>query len=490
MTAAGVPFLRTSRAHAASRPNILLVFPDQLRYDWTGLNPEVSVRTPNLVRLAEEGARFDMAFCPSPVCAASRACLATGMQYGRTGVRGNEDNLPDDSTTVYALLKNAGYRVGSTGKLDLRKAAHDWGPDGMHRVNGKEYFRHWGFTDGLDSEGKGDTLRGIRTREGSGETYGDSPYTKMLTDRNDASLKTYLDWWEARRKCALPVNNYSFTTPVHLADEAYNDNWVGQNALNLIENYPKDSPWFLQVNFPGPHAPMDITESMASLYKDASFGQPFKNDQLPAELHTAIRRNYSAMVENIDRWLGRYLATLDKRAELDNTIVVFSSDHGEMLGDHNRWAKTVPYQPSSAVPLVVRGPGVKRGSRQRGPAATLDLTATFLDYAGVASPSKLDSQTLRPLLEGNTSAGRTHVTSGLHEWRMVCDGRYKLVRGFDASKPDKQSDDAKNNGKPDDSAMNESLLLFDLDRDPDEGSDSSKEQPELLERMSKMLPDS
>ncbi|MBI3117510.1 MAG: sulfatase-like hydrolase/transferase, partial [Candidatus Hydrogenedentes bacterium] len=140
-TAAAVPFLRTGKARAAvQRPNILLVFPDQLRFDWTGLNPDVPVRTPNLVRLAEEGSRFETAFCPSPVCAPSRACLALGRQYGRTGVAGNEDNLADGMPTLYSRLRDAGYRVGSTGKLDLRKAAHDWGEDGMHRVNGHVYF--------------------------------------------------------------------------------------------------------------------------------------------------------------------------------------------------------------------------------------------------------------------------------------------------------------------------------------------------------------
>lgn len=488
---AGLPFLKTSRTSAAvKRPNLLLVFPDQLRYDWTGLNPSVPVRTPNLVRLAEEGARFDMAFCPAPVCAASRACLATGMQYGRAGVRGNEDNLPDDAMTIYALLRGMGYRVGSTGKLDLRKAAHDWGPDGMHRVNGTEYFRRWGFTDGLDSEGKGDTLRGVRKRDGSGEPYGDSPYTKMLDDRRDGSFKIYLDWWEAMRRCETPVNNYSFTTPVKLADDAYNDNWVGQNALHLIENFPKDGPWFLQVNFPGPHAPMDITESMAGLYKETSFGQPFENNQLDAATHVTVRRNYSAMVENIDRWLGKYLDALDRRGELENTIVAFSSDHGEMLGDHNRWGKTVPYQPSSVVPLVMRGPGIKRGARRRGPTATLDLTATFLDYAGVDVKKQLDSRTLRPLLEGNESATRPYVTSGLHEWRMVCDGRYKLIRGFDAAKPDRRSEGGEKYEGPVGGKLSETYLLFDLENDPNEGVDISKDQQAIVDALTKLLPDS
>jgi arylsulfatase len=478
-----------ARAQAAKQPNILLVFPDQLRYDWTGLNPSIGVRTPNLVRLAEEGARFDCAFCPSPLCAPSRACLAQGKAYGNHGVWGNEYDNPDGVVTFYQMLRDAGYRVGSTGKLDLRKASHDWGVDGMHRVNGHVYFNEWGFTDGLDSEGKGDSLRGARTRNSAGEPVGTSPYIKALEDRKDGSLKNYLQWWEDMRKAPLKPDGYSYITPVKIPDAAYNDNWVGQNAFNLIENFPKNKPWFLQVNFPGPHSPMDITESMAELYKDKTFVQPVKNDQLPPEIHVAIRRNYSAMVENIDSWLGKYLAALEKRGELDNTVVVFSSDHGEMLGDHNRWAKTVPYHPSAAVPMVMRGPGIPKRWMHSGPTATLDLTATFLDYANLPVPASMDSKSLRPLLQGSKNAARAHATSGLKEWRLVCDGRYKLVQGFDTSERDKRTYERderpakKDNNVPQDSPVQ----LFDLEADQNETTNLAEKMPEIVEKLSASL---
>ena len=122
--------------------------------------------------------------------------------------------------------------------------------------------------------------------------------------------------------------------------------------MNLINSVPVDESWFLQVNFTGPHAPMDITQSMAELYQDEVFPLP-DDDKLPAETHQAIRRNYAAMIENIDRWIGLYLEVLEKRGDLSNTLIVFSSDHGEMLGDHGRWGKGDPYHPSVSVPLVV-----------------------------------------------------------------------------------------------------------------------------------------
>ncbi|MCC6490600.1 MAG: sulfatase-like hydrolase/transferase [Candidatus Hydrogenedentes bacterium] len=469
---------RTATAQTGKPPNILFFFPDQHRPDWTSINAGIGVRTPNMERLARNGVRFTQAVCPSPLCAPSRACLALGREYDRTGVPSNKHDLPDEAVTFYKLLRDAGYRVGGVGKFDLRKAASDWGIDGRHRVNGRVYFDEWGFTDGIDSEGKGGSLIRIVNRDKPEQARGESPYSKFLTDRNDGTLQRYLAWIGELRKAE---HNYAFTKPMDIADDAYNDNWVGQNGLNLVESFPTDQPWFLQVNFPGPHPPMDITPGMAEWYRDAAFPGPHKNDELAPEAHTAIRRNYSAMVENIDRWLGRYFEAIEQRGELDNTIVVWSSDHGEMLGDHNLWGKQYPLQPSAGVPLLVSGPGVQKGHVHGGPATILDLTATFLDYAGVTRPDDMDSITMRPLLEGQTSVGRTHVLSGLNTWRLAFDGRFKLIRGYDPKSPKNQAYD--NAG---DSADVE-ILLFDLKSDPLEDTNIAAANPDIVKRLSAFL---
>lgn len=202
------------------------------------------------------------------------------------------------------------------------------------------------------------------------------------------------------------------------------------NGLELIRQSPSDKPWSLQVNFAGPHSPWDITQSMAELYRGVPFPQPNRNNQLPPETHNAIRENYSAMVENIDRWLGIFLEELEKRDELNRTLIVFSSDHGEMLGDHNRWSKSLPYHPSVGVPLVTWGTGVQNGAVSELPTTILDLTATFLEYAGIPVPDEMDSRSLKPLLEGKTETHREYVISGLGDWCMVFDGQYKCIKGF------------------------------------------------------------
>lgn len=140
------------------------------------------------------------------------------------------------------------------------------------------------------------------------------------------------------------------------------------------------------------------------------------------------RRNYSAMVENIDRWVGTYLDKLEKRGEPSNTLIVFSSDHGEMLGDRDEWGKSKPWHPSASVPLIISGPGVQQGIQNDQPMTILDFTATFLDYAGLETPSEMDSRSFKALLQGQTNTHRNAVISGLNNWRLVYDGRFKLIR--------------------------------------------------------------
>jgi arylsulfatase A-like enzyme len=194
------------------------------------------------------------------------------------------------------------------------------------------------------------------------------------------------------------------------------------------------------------------------------FPQPNNCKQFDADTHVKIRQNYSAMVENIDRWLGIYIQEVEKRGGLDNTLTVYSSDHGEMLGDHNRWAKGVPYQPSVRVPLVVWGTDVAGGVVSDGLVSTMDLTATFLDFARIPVPAEMDGTSLKSLLAGETKAHREYVFSGLNDWRMVFDGRYKLIQ-TEGKKP----------------------VLYDLVSDPLENEDIADRSSKHVERLAKLL---
>jgi membrane-anchored protein YejM (alkaline phosphatase superfamily) len=257
---------------------------------------------------------------------------------------------------------------------------------------------------------------------------------------------------------------YNATFPTPLPEEAYCDNWLAKNCLNLLDAAPRGKPWFMQVNFTGPHPPMDITRRMDEICRNRDFPQPNGCTRFTPAEHVAIRQNYAAMIENIDRWLGIFTGELKRRGELDNTLIVFSSDHGEMLGDHDLWGKTKPHQPSVGVPLVVAGPAVAKGATSDALVSSIDIGATFLDYAGATRPSGMDSRSFRPVLEGKTRSHREHVFSGLEAWRMVWDGQYKYIRGYEAQP-----------------------MLFDLHSDPLENRNIAAKAKGEAARLGKLL---
>jgi len=430
---------------ASERPNILFFFPDQHRFDWLGAGTGGAVRTPNLDALAARGARFTNAVCPSPLCAPSRACLAAGVEYDRCDTPDNSANYPLEKATFYRRLRDGGYHVMGCGKFDLAKALHDW------QVDGKRLLGEWGFSDGIDSEGKWDGVS-------SGRETPRGPYMAYLESRHLRAA--HVEDFDRRR------GDHAAAFPTPLPDDAYGDNWVARNGLDLLAAAPAGRPWFLQVNFPGPHDPWDITERMERSVRGRTLPLPVGDCACDADAMLRVRQNYSAMVENIDRWVGACADRLHERGELDRTLIVYSSDHGEMLGDHGRWGKSHPYHPSVAVPLIVAGPGVRGGAVLRGPATVMDLAATFLDFARVPVPADMDSRSLKPLLAGRGETHRGHVLSGLHDWRMAFDGRYKLIRGY---------------------APHPAPLLFDLHADPHELHNLAPDAPAQVRRLSAVL---
>jgi len=450
------------------RPNILFFFPDQHRFDWLGTNPGIPVPTPHLDMLGRRGIRFANAVCPSPLCAPSRACIAAGKEYDRCRVAGNHANYPLDQTTIYTLFRNSGYHVMGCGKFDLSKASKGWGVDGKAEIAG------WGFSDGIDNAGKGDGIVAYYTDPKGPK----DPYYAYL-DSLEPPLGEICAGDIARRYQAEPKGSgkYALPDPCPVPDEHYCDNWIALNGLKLIENSPKGKPWFLQVNFNGPHPPNDITQRMASLYRGPArvidaFPQPnsYTGPHTAGE-HLKLRQSYAAMIENIDRCLGTYMGALERRGELDNTIIVYSSDHGEMLGDHGNWGKVYPYQPSIGVPLIAAGPGIRKGVVDDGPATTMDLAATFLDYAGIDIPKDMDSRSMRALWEGKADKHRELAYSGIFGWRAVFDGRYKLIKGFDPSRKRKWEN------------APGATMLFDLQNDPGENANIAGRAPDIIKRL-------
>lgn len=436
-------FLGAAALAAAAQPkqpNFLFLLPDQWRPDWLPGNPKIPINLPHIQALAARGMRFHKVLCASPLCAPSRACLATGREYKNANVYNNQVDFPLEQKTYYQSLQKAGYHTMACGKVDLHKKTLDWGLDGQRLL------KEWGFSSGIDNAGKGDAVK-------SGAETPKDPYMGMLHRKGLA--KTHVDDFKRRK-------NYSATHITPLPNEAYCDNWIAENAKSLLQKAPKNKPWHLVVNFTGPHNPVDITASMED--RSRHYPHPNQSTEFDAETHQKIRQNYTVMCENIDTRIGEIIDEVRKRGELENTLIVFSSDHGEMLGDHNRWGKHVPYQASAGIPLIVAGLDVQPNRQSNALASLIDISATFLDYANAAKLPQMEARSLRPVLTGKATKHREFLLSALEEWKLVWDGRHKLVEGFHGE-----------------------TMLFDLEKDPLENQNLVTSEKEIANRLRKRL---
>ncbi len=319
------------------------------------------------------------------------------MHYNHIEAYNNGFNYPLTQPTFYSLLKQNGYSVGGVGKFDLHKPVLFWGKSGW--INQLEIL---GFTDAVDSEGKYDAVFSS-FKEPRGP-YGNYLHEHGLLGIHRADyIKRYYNVYE--------------TSETPLPHDAYADNWVTKNAVDLLLSYTKkQNPWFLMVNFSGPHDPWDITREMKRLHNDTIFPEPVQYAGNSNSIHE-VRRNYGAMLENIDTQIGHLVAALKATGQLENTIIIYASDHGEMLGDHNMFFKCKPQFGSISIPLVISGEGTFKGNISNELVQLHDLAATILDFADIPIPEEMDSVSLKDL------ATKEHA-AGVREYQaiMLCNG--------------------------------------------------------------------
>jgi len=256
------------------KKNILFLFPDQHR------------------------AEFLRAITPSPLCAPARACLASGRRYDYCKVFNNDFTYPLSQRTFYSVLKEKRYNVGSVGKSDLHKSILYWGKNGWIGQ-----LSTLGFTHAIDSEGKFDLLLSSSFFYEPIGPYANYLYKKgLLKDHCKDYIIRYL--------------NANDTNAISLPEEAYDDNWVTQNALKILDKFKENNnPWFLMVNFTGPHNPWDITQRMKNRWKDIDFSFP-NNSNMDREEINKVRQNYAAMLENIDSNIGLILNKVEEIGDM------------------------------------------------------------------------------------------------------------------------------------------------------------------------------
>ncbi len=406
-------------------PNIVLITVDQMRGDCLGVEGHPAVETPNLDALAGEGVRFTRAYTAVPSCIAARAAILTGLAQETHGRVGYEDCVPwRYPVTLPGCLADAGYHTQGVGKMhfDPPRALM-----GFHNIVLHDGYLHAQRKSSVRIETVDDYVPWLKARAGYDAMY----------DSNGLDCNS----WLAR--------------PWHLAEELHPTNWVVTQSLDFLNRRDTTKPFFLHMSFVRPHSPLDPPQTYWDMYADRDFPTPVVGDWAdtsvsgpgdvsptafrgilePRALHRA-RAAYYALITHIDHQIGRFLQYLGEFGLADNTIVVFNSDHGDLLGDHNLFRKSLPYEGSARVPLIVYAPkaagiALAASSVVRAPVELRDIMPTILDAAGVDIPASVEGKSLLPLARGESPSWREYV-HGEHTLRgqsvhYLTDGREKYA---------------------------------------------------------------
>ncbi len=421
----------------AARPNILLLMTDQHRGDCLGANGNPAIITPHLDRIAREGACFRRAYSCVPSCTPARASLLTGLGPWRNGMLGYSRIPERYPREMPRMLSEAGYHASVVGKCHFHSQRNSHGFDQMI----------------LDESGR-------RQHPEFKSDY--HAWFDTVAPNHDPNA-TGVGW-----------NDY-LARPYALPEELHPTRWTGDVAVNFIESYDKEQPFFFKVSFARPHSPYDAPQRFFDLYRDADIPERFLGDwsdryarrswekddiwhgDMGADATRHSRMGYYGNVTFIDEQVGRILAALEKRQLLENTLIFFLSDHGDMLGDHHLWRKTYAFEGSARIPFLVRWPdnlmNARRGQVREEPVELRDVLPTFLDAASLPGGEDMDGASLLPLIAGTNSAWRSCIDlehdvcyDRANHWNALTDGRMKYVFH----------------------AMDGEEMLFDLDADPGE----------------------
>ncbi|MBN1346056.1 MAG: arylsulfatase [Phycisphaerae bacterium] len=438
-TAQGIP-------SSARRPNILYLMADQFRGDCLGCDGNRVVRTPNLDRIARQGARFSSGYSSTPTCTPARSALLTGLSPWHHGMIGYGRVSNRYPFKLPQALRDAGYYTFGIGKMH-------WHP--QKTLNG--------FHGTLvDESGRRETPDFVSDYH---------LWFEKQAPGKDPNV-TGIGWNDHRaRVYALP-------------EELHPTHWTGQMAVDFIEKYDRSEPFLLKVSFARPHSPYDPPKRFMEMYREddmpaprigkwadryAPVDQPLNNSlwhgDLGLEQTRRSRRGYYGSVSFIDEQIGRILAAIEKRGMLENTFIIFTADHGDMTGDHHLWRKSYAYEASARIPYLTRWPkgmGMddRRGQSIAQPVELRDILPTFLEVARAKAPSHLDGKSWLPLLRGQTSGWRDWIDlehdvcySPKNHWNALTDGKQKYVfHAFDGREQ-----------------------LFDLRNDPGEINDLASE---------------
>jgi len=411
---------------ADSRPNIVMIMTDQQRGDCLGCDGNDVIETPYLDELAAEGSRFCHAYTACPSCIPARATLLTGMDQWHTGILGmGKGQGPIPNNYVHTLpgeLAKAGYHTQAIGKNHFTP---------QRALNGYHNCI-------LDESGR----------------VGDPGF-----------VSDYRQWFEENKTGPYGYRDHSvdwnswMSRPSHLPEHLHPTWWTAEQAIQFARRRDPDKPYFLKCSFARPHSPYEPPQVYYDMYRDAPVPAPSIGDwsemyndpinaqfvnawrgKIPDHLIERARRAYYGSITFIDHQIGRLLYELrqiDRSSFEDNTVVLFFSDHGDMLGDHYLWRKTYAYEASARIPMIVRTPeawGTPRAQVCEQVVELRDVMPTILSAAGVDIPETCQGKDMMPLVRGESAEWREYL-HGEHIWcysheqanHYVTDGKEKFV---------------------------------------------------------------
>ena len=386
------------------QPNILLIMTDQMRGDCMGTAGHPDVKTPNLDHLAACGVRYTNAYTACPSCIPARCALHTGLKQEHHGRVGYQDRVPwQYPVTMAGALAKAGYYTQCVGKMHV------------HPLRNLMGFHNVELHDGY--------LHAYRN--------GNVPYVEnqRIADDYFYWLKTQLGIDRDVTDMGLECNSFT-ARPWMYEERLHPTNWVTDRSIDFLRRRDRSMPFFLMASYLRPHPPFDAPEYFFSMYRDMELTPPPIGDWADAdrlrrlgrftdadtgscdpELMRQARIGYYACISHLDNQIGRLLDALRDDGCHQDTVILFTSDHGELLGDHHTFRKTRPYQGSIHIPLLMaRVPGIKPGSVSDRLTELRDILPTLTELAGVDTPEVVDGVSLlqdpdREYLHGEHSGG-------------------------------------------------------------------------------------
>lgn len=387
------------------RPNLVLIMTDQMRGDCLGVAGHPDVKTPYLDTLAAQGAYFKSAYSACPSCIAARAALMTGMSQKRHRRVGYRDGISwDYPHTLPGELTRAGYQTQCVGKMHVHPPRKNLGFESVELHDGELAYYRRPDTPFYDHQFTSDDyLQFLRERQGP------------AADINDTGIEC--NSWVA---APWPYDDMSHPT-----------NWVVTRSIDFLRRRDRTRPFFLMPSFVRPHPPFDAPAKFFDMYSDKDLRPPATGDwedtgrrealgrvfdspvgSVDPELRRQAMVGYYACITHLDHQIGRLMYALSCDGALNDTVIIFASDHGELLFDHATYRKALPYQGSVNVPFIMwagKNLLAVRGQHRSELIELRDIMPTLLDLAGAEIPGTVDGISAAGALSGGTIDRRDYL---------------------------------------------------------------------------------